>query len=149
MDLGADGPFAAGGGCFDRLLDDLRRADDVGPVDHFHPAFGVDEDADVRTRGADPVHVLGLEDRVDRAVAFPQDDPGRVEVRGGHAAVAHRRAPERHLLERDPHRAGGVPPQVLVREEQHLAALGERPLHHRARVRRRADDAAVPTAERL
>ncbi len=109
----------------------------------------MDQDAHIRARGADPVDVIGLEDRVHGAVAFPQDDPRGIELGRRDAAVPFRRTPEGHLLERDPHRAGGVPPQVLIGEEQDLAALSERPLHHRARVGRRADDSAVPAAESL
>ena len=52
-------------------------------------------------------------------------------------------------LERDAHGPGGVPAEVLVGEEEHAAASGERPFQHGAGVGAGADDAAVPAAEGL
>ena len=59
------------------------------------------------------------------------------------------RIPQRHLLQRNAHRPGRVPAQVLIGEEQHAAAPGERPIERGPGVGRRADDAAVPAAKRL
>ena len=47
------------------------------------------------------------------------------------------------------HGEAGVATEVLVREEEHLVALGERPLEDLACVRRRADRTALATDERL
>jgi hypothetical protein len=51
--------------------------------------------------------------------------------------------PDRHLLQGDTHPVGGVPSQMLVRDEQPFFAAGQRPFHHLARVGRRADCSAV------
>ena len=46
-------------------------------------------------------------------------------------------------------RPGRIPAEVLVGEEEHAPAPGERPFQHGAGVRAGADDAAVPSAKGL
>ena len=59
------------------------------------------------------------------------------------------RIPDHHLLKRNSHAVAGVAAQVLVGNEQAFLAARERPLHHLARVRRRAHRPAVPPDESL
>ena len=72
------------------------------------------------------------------------------------AASFEVRVPHPHVVVRVAHREAGVAPEVLVGEEQHLAAAGaavglgpERPLEHGPCVGRRADRAAVAADEGL
>ncbi len=94
--------------------------------------------------------VLGQEHLVNAAMPLPEDHPAAADRLGRVAAQRLLlRVPQRHLLQRNAHRPGRVPAQVLVGEEQHAAAAGEGPIEHGPRVGRRADDAAVPAAKRL
>ena len=79
------------------------------------------------------------------ATQFATQVVGRI----GGAALCLERIPQRHLAQRNAHRAGGVAAQMLVREEQHALAAGERPFQHGVRIGRGAYDAAVASAERL
>ena len=86
---------------------------------------------------------------VHRAEAVPEDDAGVAQLVGGAAAERLARVPHRHLLERHAHGLRGVAAEVLVGEEEHALPALERPLEHRLRVRRGADDAAVAPDEAL
>ena len=84
------------------------------------------------------------------AEALPQNHLGAGVIgRIGGAALCLERIPQRHLAQRNAHRAGGIAAQMLVREEQHALAAGERPFQHGVRIGRGAYDAAVASAERL
>jgi hypothetical protein len=79
----------------------------------------------------------------------PQDDLGLCQRRCLVAAERAVRVPHRHALQRYTELLGGVPPEVLIGEEQHPLAALERPPEHGLRVARGADDPAVPAAEPL
>lgn len=57
------------------------------------------------------------------AEALPQNHLGAGVIgRIGGAALCLERIPQRHLAQRNAHRAGGIAAQMLVREEQHALA---------------------------
>ena len=99
---------------------------------------------------------VGGEPAVHRAVPAPQDHPRVAQLVDRQAAVGLPGIPHDAVVERETHlEHGGVAAEVLVGEEEHLAAaldgllLRERPLERDVGIGRRAHDAAVATAERL
>ena len=67
----------------------------------------------------------------------------------GVAAEGPARIPDEHLLERNSHGPGRVPAQVLVREKEGPAAVGQGPFQDGPRIGTGADDAAVAAAKSL
>ena len=61
VDFGANGPVAAGGGVVDRLDDEFGAAGEVGVLNHFPGAFGVDENFAGRIGSVDVIALLGGE----------------------------------------------------------------------------------------
>ncbi len=105
---------------------------------------------------AQRVDDVGGEAAVHRAVAAPQDHLGVAELLGGETTVGQLGVPHHAVVEGHAHlEHRGVAPEVLVGQEQHLAAGGavrllrERPLQRHVGVGGRADDPAVLAAERL
>ena len=93
--------------------------------------------------------MIGLEHLVDRAMPLPEQDAAGLDLLGRVAAKGLARIPDGHLLERNAHGARGIPAQVLVGEEKHAAAAGERPFEHGTCVGAGADDPAMAAAESL
>ncbi len=91
------------------------------------------------------------------AVALPQQHAARGQTLLGLTAPSqiarsnlHRpRIPNRHLVQRNPHRVPCVAPQMLIRQKQNSLAARKCPLHSLARARRRAHQAAMLAAKRL
>ena len=149
VDLGADRDRRTSRRSLDGLDDVARRADLVGHGDRLVWRLWVDHDDAVRVLGAERGDLLGREPLVDRAVALPEEEGGVLGLGLGQPAQVEARVPQRHVVVRVAHRDPGVAPEVLVREEQHLVSLGERPPQHRLGIARRADGAAVTAHERL
>ena len=110
----------------------------------LHEAFGVDDYVDVRVLRAGLLDLRYGEARVHRAVALPEDDLALAKRVCRVAAQRLERVPDDHLVEPDPELEGGVASQVLIGQEEHALAALEGPPEGRGRVRRCADDAAVP-----
>ena len=147
-----------GRGLLDPVEDPLGRADLVGELDHVVRALGVHDHLAVRVVGAELRDVLGAEALVHRAVALPQQERRLLDVALLEPAELEVRVPHPHRRLVVAHVVGGVAPEVLVGEEQHLdlpglpgpgRTLGERPLEDRPCVRRGAHRAAVLADERL
>jgi hypothetical protein len=89
VDLGAHGPARAGLGFAEGLDDVLRAAGEVGLVDDFFAALGVDENLGAQRRleasvgGADLVAVFRAEEFVYGTVPGPKDDVGGEELLRG------------------------------------------------------------------
>jgi hypothetical protein len=109
----------------------------------------VHDDLHAGVLGPRPLDLVDGEALVHRAEAVPEDDARVRQLRGGVAAEGLARVPHRHGLERHAHGLRGVAAEVLVGEEQHALPALERPVEHRASVRRGADDAAVAAHEAL
>ena len=109
----------------------------------------MDDDADARVLLADGLDLLRGEPLVDRAVALPENHLRALDLFGVESAEDLVRIPDDHLVERDAHLVGRVPPEMLVRQEENLLAALERPLQRGHRVRRGADRAAALADERL
>ena len=98
---------------------------------------------------ANPRDLLHGEARMHGAVPLPQQQPRIDRLLRRQAAADLVRIPDHHLIERHAHLVRGIAPQMLIWQEQDAPAALPRPLEHRARVARRADDAAVLADERF
>ena len=119
-------------------------------------AFGVDQHDPAGVLGPERRHVLGPEPLVDRAVAFPQQEGGRLHLGVVQAPEGEAGVPERHVTGAVAELEAGVAAEVLVGEEEDLVADGlagpigvERPGQDGPGVGRGADGAAVGADERL
>ena len=125
----------------------------VGQLDDLVAALGVHDHLDVGDLAAGRLDGLDREAAVHRAVPAPQDHRGVAQLLGGQAAHRAVRVPDDAVLERAAEVAGvGVAAEVLVGQEEHLAALArpvQRPGQRGLRVRRGADRAAVAAGEGL
>jgi hypothetical protein len=153
VELGADRPGRARGRRRDGLDDPLGRPDLVGQLDDLVPALGVDDDPYVGHLAASRLDRLHREAPVHRAVPAPEDHRRCAQLLGRQAAHGPVGVPDDAVLEHTAEIADvGVAAEVLVGEEQHLAALAgpaQRPGQRGPRVRGGADGAPVPTRERL
>ncbi len=88
---------------------------------------------------------------MDRAVAPPQEERGRLGLRLAEAAQVVAGVPHGHVRQLVAHGHAGVAAQVLVGEEQHLVGVtvAQGPVQHRPGVGRRAHGPAVAPDERL
>ena len=86
---------------------------------------------------------------MDRAVASPEQDPAGGDRGFGVSPQGFARVPDGHLVEGNTHGSGRVTAQVLVGKKQDATALRERPVEDGPCVGAGANDAAVPSAERL
>ena len=120
VDFGADGPGGAGRGGCDGLADEIGAAGEVGFLDDFVAAFGVDDDFHVGVLRAGLIDVFGAEELVDGAVAFPEDEGGVADLVFGEAAGGEFVIPDDHGGEGEVHFEGGVSAEVLVGEEDDL-----------------------------
>src|SRR5436190_21225256 len=82
-------------------------------------------------------------------MSTPENELGVVQFFLGVAAKLCVRVPEGHLIERNAELRTGIPSQMLVREKEHLVELFQVDIEQRNRIRRRADDAFVASAERF
>ena len=117
VDFGADGPTGACGSGSDGFADEVGGAGDVGFLDDFVAAFGVDDDFDIRILRADLIDMFRAKELVDGAVAFPEDEGGVADLVFGEAAGGEFVVPDDHRLQRVAHFEGGVSAEVLVGEE--------------------------------
>jgi len=146
----ADRPGRARRGLLDLAEDVARRAGEIGLVDHLHRALGMHEDLHARQVRPHRIDVLRLEHRMHAAVALPEDHAALFDLLPRVASERRVvRVPESHLVEWDAHRAGRVAAEVLVGKKEHSLGAGKRPVEYGPGVARRADDAAVATAEGL
>src|SRR5262245_65666087 len=86
--------------------------------------------------GAERLHVLGPEPLVNGAVPLPEEERGVLHVALLQAAEVATGVPDTHVGLAEAHVVSGVPPEVLVREEEDLVAAVERPLEDRSEERR-------------
>ncbi len=85
-------------------------------------ALRVGDDDAVGVLGPEGVDVLRPEALVHRAMPLPQQEGGLLALRLGEAAQLAARIPDPHVVVGVAHRQAGVAAEVLVGEEQHLAA---------------------------
>ena len=116
---------------------------DVGRLHDVERALRVRDDLAVRVLLPERVDLRDGEARVDRAVPLPQHQLRVPRLLRRKTAADLVRIPHDHAIERHAQLVGGVAPEVLVGQHQQLLAALPRPRHHRRRVGRRADDAAV------
>lgn len=120
VDFGADGPLGAWGSGGDGFADEVGAAGEVGFLDDFVAAFGVDQDGDAGDLGTDHIDVFGSEELVDGAVSFPEDEGGVADLVIGEAAGGLFVVPDDHGVEGEAHFGGGVSAEVLVGEEDNF-----------------------------
>ena len=114
-------------GCrrLDPREDPLGGADAVGQLDEVVRALGVHDHLAVRVLGPERGDVLGPEALVHRAVPLPEEERRLLEVALLEPTELEARVPHPHRVLGVAHVVGGVAPEVLVGEEQHLdLALG-------------------------
>ena len=150
VQLGPDRPGRAGGGLFDCLDDELGRAHQVRGVDDLHHAFGMDQDLDARKPAPELLDMAGLNIWWTEQWPFQSRTRLVFDRSGGVSAQAGSRGP------RPPSGRAGFPssgrcsgPGAGRGRTRHAAAPGERPFQHGPGVGAGANDAAVPSAERL
>lgn len=130
VNLGSDGPPAAGRGLAEGIEDVFGAAGQVGLVDDFFGAFRVNEDGGGGARGiggvggADLVAVFGAEEFVHGAMAGPEYDTSIAELFGGGAAEGIARAGAAGVVEAgfagdiEAEACGGVAAEVLIGQEE-------------------------------
>jgi hypothetical protein len=111
----------------------------------------VDDHDAVGVLGPERLDLGRPEALVDRAVAPPQQERGRLGLGLAQAAEVVAGIPDGHLRQLVAHRHAGVAPEVLIGEEQDLVGMtvAERPLQHGPGVGRGAHGAAVAAHERF
>ena len=149
VDLGTDRPRRPRRRRFDSLQDGLGGAALVGRLDNLPADLGVHHHAHAGVFAPCFFHLLHREPLVRAAMPLPEDDFCLPELLRGGASVGQPPVPEHHLVQRDAHGVSGIPPQVLVREEQHFVAALKRPGEGPRRVAGSTHQPATLTDERL
>src|SRR5688572_29975722 len=139
----ADGPDRSFGTAGDRLDDVLGAAAVVSGLHYIPRDLWMHDHTDAGMLAANRFDLLRGETRVDRAMPFPQNHLRALHLFRIEAAKNLVRIPHHHIVERDAHLVRGIPPEMLIRQEQNLVALSEAPLQRGHRIRRRADSAAA------
>src|SRR5262245_20950763 len=107
------------------------------------------DDANARILGAQLVDLPDRKAGMYRTVPLPQDQPCFLYGFRIEAAPHLVRIPDDHIVERNAHLVGGVPPKMLIGEKENLVAALPRPLQCGRSVRRSAHDAAALSAKRF
>jgi len=131
------------------LDDGVRRADDVAELHDLVCALRVDHHDAVGVLSTEGLDVFRPEALVHRTVALPEEERGLLRLALGEAAQRLARVPDAHVVGAVPQLVAGVPPEVLVREEEDAFSPLERPAEDGLGVGGSADRPALAADERL